>query len=375
MIPLPDFRLDGFADGGHVLEVVVIFLRLVAAGLAQHANSGRRSVENVDVEAFRDAPGTSGIGKLRHAFVKNAGSGQRHRSIDDVGVAGDPADVSHAPVHVVGMDVLVILGRAGDVGEVAAGAMLAALGFAGGAAGVHQEERSVGIHGNGLDDVPAIIFQDFVDEKIALHDHGRVGIVFAVVAPPDQDFVDVLAFFLRRSARRCRRCLCGRPTCRCENSRRRRSSTRLPESAARKPQASPLNPPNTTEWITPRRAHASMVIGSSGNHGHVNGDAVAGFQSGKIAQHGGDFIHAAVQLLVGDHRGGFFFRLGNEDQRGFIFVLFEVAIDAVVAGVQLAADEPLPEGRIAGVERGVPVLVPVKQLGVFAKTFGEMLLR
>src|SRR5208282_3578293 len=41
----------------------------------------------------------------------------------------------------------------------------------------------------------------------------------------------------------------------------------LCESATRVPHASPLNPPNTTEWITPRRAHASMVMGNSGTMG------------------------------------------------------------------------------------------------------------
>jgi hypothetical protein len=55
-------------------------------------------------------------------------------------------------------------------------------------------------------------------------------------------------------------------------------------------------------------------------------------------------------------------------------VQLEVAIDAVVAGIQLAADEPLPERWIAGVQRGVPILIPVKKIGVFAKTFGEIFL-
>ena len=41
-------------------------------------------------------------------------------------------------------------------------------------------------------------------------------------------------------------------------------STRLPESAIRSPQERPLNPPNTSEWMTPSRAQASMVIGRSG---------------------------------------------------------------------------------------------------------------
>src|ERR1700737_3699649 len=43
--------------------------------------------------------------------------------------------------------------------------------------------------------------------------------------------------------------------------------TRLPESAMRWPQAPPRDPPNTTEWITPSRAQASIVIGSSGTSG------------------------------------------------------------------------------------------------------------
>ena len=43
--------------------------------------------------------------------------------------------------------------------------------------------------------------------------------------------------------------------------------TRLPESAIRVPQALPLKPPNTCEWMTPSRAQASIVTGSSGTIG------------------------------------------------------------------------------------------------------------
>ena len=109
------------------------------------------------------------------------------------------------------------------------------------------------------------------------------------------------------------------------------------------------------------------------NHGHVDGDAVASFQSGEIAQQGGGFVYAAVEFLVGDDSGGFVFGLGNEDQGGFVFVLREMAVDAVVAGVEFAAYEPFPEGWIGGVQRGVPVVVPVEQFGVFVEAFGEVL--
>src|SRR6267143_1908719 len=82
VIPLPDFRLDRFADGGHVLEVVVVIFRRIAAGLAKHANGGGRSVENVDVEALGDTPGAAGVGELRHAFVEDACRGERHGAVN-----------------------------------------------------------------------------------------------------------------------------------------------------------------------------------------------------------------------------------------------------------------------------------------------------
>src|SRR5205814_4265919 len=40
VIPLPHFRLDRFADRGHMLEFVAVVFRLVEAGFAQHADRG-----------------------------------------------------------------------------------------------------------------------------------------------------------------------------------------------------------------------------------------------------------------------------------------------------------------------------------------------
>ncbi len=67
-------------------------------------------------------------------------------------------------------------------------------------------------------------------------------------------------------------------------------------------------------------------------------------------------------------------RLRHENQRRFVLVLREMAIDAVVASIELSSDEPLPERRIAGVERRMPVVIPVEQIGVGAETFGEIFL-
>src|SRR5258708_3119542 len=164
--------------------------------------TSRRSAVGQGGPASGDCGGPSqgtpvGGRELGGALVGRAGGGESQRAVNDVGVPGDPADVCHAPVNVFGMNVLVILGSAGDVGEIAAGAVLAALGLAGGAAGIHQEERSFGVLGDGLDDLAAIFFDDFVDEEVAAHDHGRFGCVFSGIAFPDEDLVDALALFRR----------------------------------------------------------------------------------------------------------------------------------------------------------------------------------
>src|SRR5690348_14243091 len=110
-------------------------------------------------------------------------------------MAGDPADVRHTPVNVFGMYVLVILGRAGYIGEIAPGAMLAAFWLSRGAARVHQEERRFSVLRNRLDGFAAIVFENVVNEIVAVREHRRFGTVFAGIAFPNENFVDVLAFF------------------------------------------------------------------------------------------------------------------------------------------------------------------------------------
>jgi hypothetical protein len=47
-------------------------------------------------------------------------------------------------------------------------------------------------------------------------------------------------------------------------------------------------------------------------------------------------------------------------------------IDAVVAGVQAPADEPLPTRCITGIEGRVPVLIPIQKVGEFLEAFGNV---
>src|SRR5262249_47957391 len=102
-------------------------------------------------------------------------------------------------------------------------------------------------------------------------------------------------------------------------------------------------------------------------------DRSSGLKSGKIAQQRRHFVHAVIKFLIGDGDRWNVFRLADKDECGFIPVLLQVAIDAVVRHIELAADKPFPEGSITGVKRGVPVLVPGEQVSIFPEALGKIL--
>ena len=218
VVPAPDLGLDRLAHRGHVLEVVVVLGRLVRADLAQHPDGGGRGVEDVHAEPLGDPPRPPGVGVVGRALVDHAGGAERQRPVDDVGVAGDPPDVGHAPVGVVGVDVLVVLGRPGHVGEIAADAVLRTLGPAGGAAGVHQEQRRLGGQRDRLHQLAAVGAEHLVDEEVPALGHRGLRAVLAGVAPPHQHLVDLLALLARLGHAPRRPSPCGRRGRRCGSS-------------------------------------------------------------------------------------------------------------------------------------------------------------
>ena len=60
-------------------------------------------------------------------------------------------------------------------------------------------------------------------------------------------------------------------------------------------------PPNTTEWIAPMRAQASIAITASGHHRHVDDDAVA-LLDAQPPQRSREARHLVAQLEVGEGR-------------------------------------------------------------------------
>src|SRR5579863_10152352 len=135
--------------------------------------------------------------------------------------------------------------------------MLAPLGPTGRATGVHEKQWSFGRHGNRLDDLPAVVFQQVVNKEIPTLDHRTLRGILTRIPSPDQDLLHFNPLFMGRFHR-----LVGLGLVVDQLSIAvvaiYVTRMRLPESAIRPPHATPLKPPNTSEWMTPRRAQASM---------------------------------------------------------------------------------------------------------------------
>ncbi len=149
-VPHPCFGVDGLADGAEQAERVELeFFDVLVAPLDEGADGGGRGVEDGDLVVVDDFPEARKVGPVGRAFVHEDGGAVLQRAVDDIGVAGDPADVGRAPVDVLVAEVEDVLG--GEVGlhGVAAGGVDEALGLAGGAGGVEDVERVFRVEGLG----------------------------------------------------------------------------------------------------------------------------------------------------------------------------------------------------------------------------------
>ena len=121
-------------------------LRVLDAPLHAGADRRRRGVEERHAVALDQLPPDVLVGVVRSPLPHHRGRAVEQRPVDDVGVAGDPADVGRAPVHVLlGLEVEDVLVRPGDAGQVAAGAVLDALRLGGRAGRVEDVERVLGV--------------------------------------------------------------------------------------------------------------------------------------------------------------------------------------------------------------------------------------
>ena len=266
VIPHPRFGVDAFADGAQQPQArQIVLLDVLVAPLDERANRRRGGVEDRDLVLLDDLPEAAFIRAVRRAFVHQDRRAGGERAVDDVAVAGDPAEIGGAPEDVVVAMIEDPLKRFLDEQVVAGGRVLDALRFAGGAAGVEDEQRRFAVERRRRGNRPTAFAIS------SCHQWSRPACMFTWVP---------LALPVPRSAE-------ARCTFRRSGLLASASSTvsfsgsalprRQPPSAVicslacaswlRSAIASAEKPAKITEWIAPMRAQASMAIASSGTIG------------------------------------------------------------------------------------------------------------
>src|SRR5262249_45336994 len=72
------------------------------------------------------------------------------------------------------------------------------------------------------------------------------------------------------------------------------------------------------------------------NHRHVNGDAIACRQAAEVAEHRGCFVHADVELAIGEDLRGFIFRFRDKYESSLVLVFGELTVYTVIGDVEFA---------------------------------------
>ena len=227
-------------------------------------------VEDGHPVALDDRPPAVPVGKVRCALVHHRGGPVGQRAVDDVAVAGDPADVGGAPVDVaLGVEVEDRPVGEGHLGQVAPGGVHDALGRRRGARGVQDEQQVLGVHVLGRARRPAdaprrpgprpLISSCHQWSRPAVMPRDRRPVVEADAAG-HHHVLDAR----RLGHRRVHVGLQARPPPPAA-TRRRRSPPPGPRRRGSGPGGRRTrSPPNTTEWTAPMRVQASMATASSG---------------------------------------------------------------------------------------------------------------
>jgi hypothetical protein len=352
VVPAPGLGVDRLADGAEELEAreVVAFHGLVAVG-HEHAHGGGRGVEVGDAVLLDDLPPAVEVRVVGRAFVHHLRDAGHEGRVDDVGVSGDPADVGGTPVDGV-------VGCAEDpaeggvaVDEVAAGVVDDALGFAGRAGGEEHVEGVGRLDGLGVDrDVgfgkrivePDVTAGGHVDISAgAANDDlvgggGRFGHRFIGDALEGHDLATAVA------------------------------------AVGGDEQFGVEFVHAVGEGVGAEAGEDDGVEGADagageheddefGDHGQVEGDGVALLDT-EITEYGGAAIDLAVEAGVGQRAGvaGLAFPV---DRDLVLAMGGEVAVEALIGGVEPPADEPACE-RGLPVENLVPALEPVEAAGL-----------
>ena len=260
-----------------------------------------------------------------HAFEHHRGRPVGERPVDNIAVAGDPADVSGAPEHVALMIVeRVLVGHRG-INDVAPGGVDHAFRHAGRAGGIEDEQRVLGGHFLGRA-IGGDICLHLMQPVVAARGHGNL----AAGAFDDKHFgvmcdrlKRLVAIDLEGRVLAAARGLVGRDHdlgLRPVHPRRKRVGGEAREDNG---------------MDRPDARAGQHGIGRLRDHRDVKHHAVA-FADAHFFQDIGEFTDMRVQLLVGDVLGLAVGVIGLPDDGRLIATLRQMAVDAIGSHVQRA---------------------------------------
>ncbi|MNV18867.1 hypothetical protein D3C71_1097050 [compost metagenome] len=352
-VPFPRFRVDRLTDGAEQSDTGAgSFLQRFRTFTHQGAQGGRSGVENVHLVLVDHLPEARGARVARHAFEDQRRGAVGQRTVDNVAVPRDPADVGGAPEHFAVAVIEHVLEGHRRLQQVAAGGVQHAFGFAGAAGGVEDEQRVFGVHRFGravvadvaqrlvIPDVPAFNPAHFILCTLD-HHHG------AHVRTALQRLVDVL--FQRHEFAAAHAFIGG--------DHGAAVGVEYPVAQRVRGETAEHHRMHRTD---PRAGEHG--VGRFGNHRHVDAHAVA-FLHATAFEHVGQAADVVMEFFVGD-LGGFGGIVAFPDDRDLIAAFFQVPVDAVVADVQLSAGKPvgLTGFQVIALD-GVPRLAPVEEAG------------
>ncbi len=146
-VPFPGLGIDRLADrADQAQRLAAVALHRLVAFAHQRADRGRCGVEDGDAEPVDRLPEAAEVRIIGDAVEHDGRRAIHQRAVDDVAVAGDPADVGGAPEDVVRPIVEDPVERRRGPDRIAAGGVDDALRLSGRSRRVEDEQRVLGVH-------------------------------------------------------------------------------------------------------------------------------------------------------------------------------------------------------------------------------------
>ena len=296
-------------------------------------------------------PEARGIGIGRHALEYQRDGAVGERSVDDIGVPRDPADIGGTPEYIPFMVIKDVLVGDRGVQEITAGGVQNPLGFAGRTRGIEDEQRILGIHDFHraivADLCRCLVIPDIapfvpVDPAAGMaYDDCRVHVRTGL-----QGGVDVVLQVHGLAA--------AQPLVGGDHG----MTVGIQDPVLDRIGREPAEHDRVNGADAGARQHGDD---SFRDHRHVDADTVAFLYVAGL-EHVSQAADLFVQLPVSDVR-----IVGRivtfPDQGTLVAVRIQMTIDAVVTGIELAALEPADMSLgVVPVEYRIPGLVPVQEL-------------